>query len=186
MDKTISKPYKIAIVSDTHSVISPDILNAIKSCDQIIHAGDICGASVLEQLHQINPLLTAVTGNNDIASVWDKSEENIVNALPATAEIKLPSGVIAIEHGHLHGMHQPDHVSLRAAHPQARVIVYGHTHTMVVDDSKKPWVINPGAAGNTRTRGGPSCLILTIEDDKEWSIEMIRFGHMPSFAITVQ
>ncbi len=167
--------HKIAIVSDTHSVISPNILNIIKSCDQIIHAGDICGAHVLDQLREISPTLTAVTGNNDIANLWDKSEESIVNALPRTAEIKLDSGIIAIEHGHLHGMHQPDHTSLRAAHPHARVIVYGHTHTMVVDDSTKPWVINPGAAGHTRTRGGPSCLILTIEDNKEWLIEMVRF-----------
>jgi hypothetical protein len=46
---------------------------------------------------------------------------------------------------------------------------------MLVDDDAKPWVINPGAAGATRTRGGPSCMILTASVDKEWDIEMIRF-----------
>jgi len=170
-----STPQRIAIISDTHSVISPDILNTIKTCDQIIHAGDICGAHVLEQLQQIAPKVTAVTGNNDVESLWAADEKAIVNALPAIAEINLPGGIVAVEHGHRHGMHLPDHASLRAAHPHARVIVYGHTHTMLVDDDTGPWVVNPGAAGATRTRGGPSCLILTASADREWDIEMIRF-----------
>ena len=170
-----SSTRRVAIVSDTHSVINPDILNAIKSCDQIIHAGDICGAHILQQLKQICPNVTAVTGNNDVASLWAENEQSVVNGLPAIAEIDLPGGIVAIEHGHKHGMHQPDHASLRANHPHARVIVYGHTHTMLVDDDVKPWVINPGAAGATRTRGGPSCLILTASIDCEWNIEMIRF-----------
>ena len=167
--------HKVAIVSDTHSVISPDIMNAIKSCDQIIHAGDICGAHILEQLKEICPNVTAVTGNNDAPGLWHESEHDVVSALPRVAEINLPGGTIAIEHGHIHGMHQPDHELLRAAHPDARVIVYGHTHTMLVDDKTKPWVINPGAAGATRTRGGPSCMILTASAETEWDIEMIRF-----------
>ena len=166
---------KVAIISDTHSVISPDIINVIKSCDQIIHAGDICGAHVLEQLHELSSNVTAVTGNNDVESLWHESEKAVVNALPAIAEIELPGGTVAIEHGHKHGMHRPDHASLRASHPHAKLIVYGHTHTMLIDDAQKPWVINPGAAGATRTRGGPSCLILTASADLEWHIEMIRF-----------
>ncbi|RDH81131.1 MAG: YfcE family phosphodiesterase [endosymbiont of Galathealinum brachiosum] len=170
-----SSTRRVAIVSDTHSVISPDILNAIKSCDQIIHAGDICGAHILDQLKAICPNVTAVTGNNDVASLWAENEKSVVNSLPAIAEIDLPGGIVAIEHGHKHGMHQPDHTSLRMSHPHAKVIVYGHTHTMLVDDETNPWVINPGAAGATRTRGGPSCLILTASEDCDWNIEMIRF-----------
>ncbi len=166
---------RVAIVSDTHGVISSDILKAIKSCDQIIHAGDICGAHVLDQLKQICPNVTAVTGNNDMASLWAENEQSIVNGLPAIAEIDLPGGTIAIEHGHKHGMHRPDHASLRASHPHARVIIYGHTHTMLVDNDTKPWVANPGAAGATRTRGGPSCLILTASSECDWNIEMLRF-----------
>ncbi|VAW62309.1 phosphoesterase, putative [hydrothermal vent metagenome] len=166
---------KIAIISDTHGVISPDIIETIKDCEQIIHAGDICGAHVLEQLHSICSQVTAVTGNNDAVGIWAENETAIVNALPAIAEIALAGGTIVIEHGHKHGMHQPDHAALRAAHPQARVIVYGHTHTMLIDDSQKPWVVNPGAAGATRTRGGPSCLILTTSAKEEWHVQMIRF-----------
>lgn len=166
---------KVAIISDTHGVISKDILNAIKSCEQIIHAGDICGAHILQQLKQISANVTAVTGNNDVASLWPEDEKDIVSALPAVAEIELPGGTVVIEHGHKHGMHQPDHSSLRATHSHAKVVIYGHTHVMTIDDDSKPWVINPGAAGATRTQGGPSCLILTAYADREWDIEMLRF-----------
>ncbi len=165
---------RIAIISDTHGVIDPNILEIIKDCDQVVHAGDICTASVLEQITAINKKLTAVTGNNDIAALWAADEADVVNALPRTAELNLPGGKLCVEHGHVHGMHQPEHKLLREAHPDARIIVYGHTHTQIIDDNEQPIVINPGAAGHTRTRGGPSCLVLEACEN-EWKIEKFRF-----------
>lgn len=167
-------PVRIAIISDTHGIIDPNIIDVIKSCDKIIHAGDICGAHVLEQLHDINQDVTAVAGNNDASGLWPVDETHVVTALPQIAEIKLPGGSIKIEHGHRHGMSSPCHDSLRHSHPQARVIVYGHTHNMLVDKDQLPWVVNPGAAGHTRTRGGSSCLVLTANGN-DWDLEMIRF-----------
>ena len=166
---------RIAIISDTHGYVDENVLKAIQGCDRIIHAGDICGAHVLSQLECICPNITAVTGNNDNVDLWPDSEASVVNNLPAIAELELPGGTLAVEHGHKHGMHQPDHESLRASHPQAKVIVYGHTHTMLIDDSKTPWVINPGAAGKTRTGGGASCIMLNAVTDGNWDIEMLRF-----------
>lgn len=165
---------RIAIISDTHGVIDDNIIDIVKSCDKVIHAGDICGAQVLEQLHAICDDVTAVAGNNDAPGLWPVEQTLVVQQLPAQTEISLPGGKIAIEHGHRHGMHTPDHASLRHSHPDARVVVYGHTHSMVVDDEQTPWVINPGAAGHTRTRGGPSCLVLTI-DGEHWDVKMNRF-----------
>lgn len=166
---------RVAIISDTHGYIDPKVVEIVKSCDQVIHAGDICGAHVLEQLKQITPNVTAVAGNNDASGLWPVEETHVVITLPQVARLKLPGGDIAIEHGHRHGMHTPSHESLRHTHQQARVIVYGHTHTMLVDKDANPWVVNPGAAGQTRTRGGPSCLVLTAHADREWEVEMLRF-----------
>ena len=165
---------RIAIISDTHGIIEPNIINVIKSCDQVIHAGDICGAHILNQLEQIHSQVTAVAGNNDIAALWAAEEADVVNALPQVAEINLPGGKLKIEHGHRHGMQKPCHDSLRKTHSDARIIVYGHTHSMLVDKDEDIWVINPGAAGHTRTRGGPSCLVLTTSEN-DWDVEMIRF-----------
>jgi len=176
MTSTSLSVVRVAILSDTHGIVDERILDTIKDCDHAIHAGDICTASVLTSISAVIPELTAVTGNNDAASLWAENEADIVNAIPRTAVLELPGGKLSVEHGHVHGMHQPDHDLLRKAHPEARVVVYGHTHTMLVDDAEQPWVINPGAAGATRTRGGPSCMILTASADEEWNIEMIRFA----------
>ena len=169
------KQQKVAIISDTHGKISPHIIEVIKRCDSVIHAGDICGAHVLSTLDELNDDVTVVTGNNDAPGLWPESETEIVSKLPRTVQVELPGGLVAIEHGHVHGMHQPDHESLRNAHPDARLIIYGHTHIMIIDDEQGPWVVNPGAAGATRTNGGPSCLVLTAVAEGEWDIEMLRF-----------
>lgn len=169
-----SETLRIAIISDTHGRIDDNIVDVIKGCDRVIHAGDICGAHVLEQLESLCDHVTAVAGNNDASGLWPVEQTHVVIALPQQADIEVPGGIIAVEHGHRHGMHTPSHESLRHSHPQARVIVYGHTHAQVIDDDKKPLVINPGAAGHTRTRGGPSCLVLTVEGD-DWHIEPMRF-----------
>ena len=169
-----SDSIRVAIISDTHGIIEPNIIDVIRSCDQVIHAGDICGAHIIDQLSQIHDDVTAVAGNNDIEALWAPEEAHVVNQLPQVIELDLPGGKLKMEHGHRHGMQKPCHDSLRKAHPDARVIVYGHTHSMLVDKDEDIWVINPGAAGHTRTRGGPSCLVLTASQN-EWNVEMIRF-----------
>ncbi|HJU38183.1 MAG TPA: metallophosphoesterase family protein, partial [Tahibacter sp.] len=66
------------------------------------------------------------------------------------------------------------HAALRRAHADARAIVYGHSHRLLVDEFELPWVLNPGAAGKARTNGGPSCLVLDARADA-WRVEALRF-----------
>lgn len=167
---------RIAIISDTHTVLDERIANVIKQSDIAIHAGDICCGTVLEKMHPKLGHVFAVTGNNDHHSSWPSDQKEIIESLPEVAEIKLAGGLLVVEHGHTHGHHEPSHESLRKTHTQARVIVYGHTHIQVCDKSLSPWVINPGAAGATRTQGGPSCLVLTVSKSSEWSVEALRFS----------
>jgi predicted phosphodiesterase len=54
------------------------------------------------------------------------------------------------EHGHEHGWKTPSHKSLLQTYPNAKVIIYGHTHKQVIDTESSPWVINPGASGAVR------------------------------------
>jgi len=159
----------IAVVSDTHAYLDPNIIELIKTCDFAIHAGDICGADILSSMQPKSGKVIAVTGNNDPYCHISKKQ------LPKVLSLELPGGKITIEHGHEHGSHKPCHDSLRATHSDAKVIVYGHTHKQVIDKTSIPWVVNPGAAGRTRNHGGPSCLVVTCYDDKEWEIEQYRF-----------
>ncbi|MDH5516423.1 MAG: metallophosphatase family protein [Gammaproteobacteria bacterium] len=175
-DLSQHKSLRIAIISDTHSVLDQRIENIISQSDIAIHAGDICCGSVLEKMHPKLGHVFAVTGNNDHHSVWPSNQKDIVESLPDVAEIQLPGGLLVVEHGHTHGHHKPSHSSLRKTHPNARVIVYGHTHSQVCDKDELPWVINPGAAGATRTRGGPACLVLTVSDSQQWTVEALRFS----------
>ncbi len=168
------KVTRVAIVSDTHAHLDPRVADVISTCQIAIHAGDICDAGILEELQARVDTVIAVAGNNDHEHVWPHHQSHIVNQLENVEEIELPGGILVVEHGHAHGMQTPCHDSLRETHPHARAIVYGHTHKQIFDQSAEPWVINPGAAGETRTHGGPSCIVLTAMKH-EWLVDLQRF-----------
>ncbi len=162
----------VGILSDSHGFLDPRVADIVNQCDYIVHAGDIFNAAVLQQLTPKIELL-AVAGNNDFAALWADEEADIVNALPKVSKLKLPGGLLIMEHGHRLG-NMPDHDDFRRDHADAKLIVYGHTHRRVIDQSSTPWVVNPGASGEVRTHGGPSCLVLHASED-EWKIETSHF-----------
>jgi putative phosphoesterase len=165
----------VGILSDSHGFLDPRIKNTVNGCDYIVHAGDIFNAYVLEQLKPKKELI-AVAGNNDFPAFWDESEADVVKALPKNSRLELPGGLLVVEHGHRLG-NQPDHDDFRLDHADARLIVYGHTHRRAIDQKEEPWVVNPGASGEVRTHGGPSCLILHAGEG-EWKIDTILFKDM--------
>ena len=164
---------KVGILSDTHGEVDPRIVDVINDCDFAIHAGDICGAHILESLKPRIDVI-AVAGNNDHPAIWHEDEAEVVSALPKSTELSLPGGKIIIEHGHRLG-HNPEHDQFRWDHAEAKLVVYGHTHKRVIDQTAEPWVINPGAAGNVRNHGGPSCLVLHASE-ADWKIETVVFS----------
>ncbi len=163
----------VGILSDSHGFLNPQIRDTVNQCDYIVHAGDIFNAGVLEQLKPGKELI-AVAGNNDYPAVWKAEEASVVAALPKTAELPLPGGLLIVEHGHRLGNH-PDHDQLRWDHAEARLVVYGHTHHRALDQKAEPWVVNPGASGKARTHGGPSCMVLSAAES-EWNIETFIFS----------
>lgn len=163
---------RVAIVSDTHGFVDPRIADQVAECDLAVHAGDVGGADVLLAL-QPREQLVAVRGNNDSPQKWAAGEVHMLETLPSAAVVDLPGGQLVVVHGDDAGSVAERHQHLRERYPQARAIVYGHSHRMVVDDEQEPWVLNPGAAGRTRTYGGPSCLLLDARDD-DWQVEAVR------------
>ena len=169
-----SETVSVALVSDTHGALHPEIEKLVHECDIAIHAGDILDGRILDRLQPRSGRVIAVTGNNDHEGIWPAGQRERVRALPRIASLQLPGGIVKIEHGHAHDWMKPSHEDLRNAHPEARLVVYGHTHRKIIDDFRKPWVVNPGAAGATRTHGGPSCLIL-YASEQHWRIDSYRF-----------
>jgi putative phosphoesterase len=152
---------KIGILSDSHGWIHPEIINLMNGCDKIIHAGDIMEVQTLEAFTV--PLI-AVRGNNDTHLAFADVET-----------LTLPGGILAVEHGHEHGWQTPSHDSLRETHANAKMVIYGHTHKQVVDTNTSPWIVNPGASGAVRNKGGSKCLVLTINDAQSWEITPHNF-----------
>ena len=167
---------RIGIVSDTHGHLDARIAEAVATCDIAIHAGDIGSATVLEQLVPKSGIVIAVAGNNDVVSKWDPTESEIVLNLAEEHVVKLPNGIVSVEHGHKVWDSRRYHEILRKKHKESRVVVYGHTHARTIDTSDTPWVVNPGASGRNRNRGGPSCLKLTA-DGENWSVSEQVFAN---------
>lgn len=167
-------PLQIAVLSDTHGPVDPRIVELVESCELAIHAGDIGEAAAVECLHPKVSAPIAVRGNNDVPEKWPAGEAAILQTFPEEASLLLPGGQLVAVHGHREGAAKQRHARLRRRFPEARAVVYGHSHRQVADCEADPWILNPGAAGRVRTFGGPACMILTIEAGG-WSVRPLRF-----------
>lgn len=140
----------VGLVSDTHGLVRPGIFAALAGVELILHAGDVGGRSVIDELSAI-ALVRAVSGNTDSPGE-PGLESRIVLDLEAVS--------VHVSHGHELGSPTPERLLSRYT---ADVIVYGHTHKALVERSGDRLVINPGAAGPRRFNLRPSVARLTLQ-----------------------
>ncbi len=169
-----SRETRLLVLADTHGHLDERIASLASEADRVIHAGDVGGRSILERLGWPADALSAVQGNNDTAHHWAGDDPDLAAEFPAEVALDLPGGRLVAVHGH-RVRARDRHARLRRAYPDAAAVVYGHSHRLWVDQGATPWVLNPGAAGRSRTYGGPSCLILHASPTR-WSIEPHRFS----------
>jgi putative phosphoesterase len=127
--------------------------DALQGVSLILHAGDVGGADILDELRLIAPV-HAVYGNTDPAGDPNLSQEII-----------LPLGDIEVHVSHGHELGSPTPQNLLSSYPQ-NVIVYGHTHRQMVTHADGRLVVNPGAAGPRRFNLTASVARLTVTGDK--------------------
>lgn len=149
---------RIGLISDTHSLMRVEALAALAGVELILHAGDVGTHSVLRELQAIAPT-QAVYGNVD----------DPLLGLPPALDLTLGGLRIHVSHGHELG--SPTPASL-LHHYKADVIVYGHTHTALVERHGRTLLINPGAAGPKRFNVKPSVGLLTLQDG-EAAVEIL-------------
>ena len=149
----------IGLISDTHGLVRPRVHEALAGVELILHAGDVGGDEVLDELMLIAPVL-AVYGNTD-APGQPRLSESIERTIGGVA--------IHVSHGHEVGSPTPARLLARY---DAQVIVYGHTHRQHVAQADGRLVVNPGAAGATRFKLEPSVARLTI-DGGVASVELV-------------
>ena len=150
----------IGLISDTHGLFRPEIVDIFHGVEMILHAGDVGGAAVLAALNAIAPT-EAVYGNVDDVHDPSLARERVVT---------LGGVTIHVSHGHEIGRPTPELVAVRYASSGSDVLVFGHTHKAVVArpgigrDRRSVLVINPGAAGPRRFDVIPSVALLTIDN----------------------
>jgi uncharacterized protein len=142
--------YVVGVIADTHGLLRPSIAGAFAGVDLIVHAGDVGGRSVLDELEAI-ARVEAVYGNVD-----DPHDPSLARERTVTI------GGLTIHVSHGHELGRPT-AELALARYAADVVVFGHTHRAVTlrgHDGRL--ALNPGAAGPRRFDLQPSVARLTI------------------------
>jgi len=127
---------RVGVVSDTHGLLRPEAVAALRGSDVIVHAGDIGGPEVLEDLRRIAPV-TAVRGNVDHGA-WALS-------LPESAVLELGQARLYVTHS----------LELAVVDPGAEgfaAVIVGHSHRPLSERRDGVLFFNPGSAGPQRFR----------------------------------
>ena len=146
----------IGLISDTHGLVRPDVHTALAGVELILHAGDVGGDEILDELELIAPV-RAVYGNTDIPGNPRLAE---------SIELTIDGVRIHVSHGHETGSPTPAKLLARY---DADVIVFGHTHRQLIANADGRWVVNPGSAGARRFDLLPSVARMMIRDGRSRS-----------------
>jgi uncharacterized protein len=144
----IEKAILIGVISDTHGLLRPEAIDALRGSEHIIHAGDVGSIEILEKLSAIGSV-TAVRGNID-KEVWSRK-------LPQTQVLELGGISIYV----LHDLAQLD---LKPKAAGFSVVVSGHSHVPKQETREGVLYFNPGSAGPRRFKLPVSIGKLVVEN----------------------
>ncbi len=148
---------RIGLISDTHIPVAaprlwPQVLDALRGVDLIMHAGDLMVPDVIDWLEEIAPVM-AVSGNGDYSG-WQRS---VPPEDPRLSEAKvlvldLPEGR-RLRIGLVHDFQLPEAPPLRTLRGlmdhyfggPVNVIVRGSTHAAEIATVKGVLIVNPGS-----------------------------------------
>jgi len=141
-------PILIGVISDTHGLLRPEAIEALRGSDQIIHAGDVGSLQILDRLRAIAPV-TAVRGNID-QDAWARR-------LPET-EVLDTSGIS------IYVLHDLAQLDLKPKAAGFAVVISGHSHVPKQEMCDDVLYFNPGSAGPRRFKLPVSVGKLIVED----------------------
>ena len=148
--------YRIDVVSDTHGTLPAAVWRACAGADLIVHAGDICGDGILDELELQAPVI-AVLGNNDWPGQYG------------------PDVIDRIDFERLGVTFRVAHISSHLGGLEGvRVAICGHTHVARVERVGSTTIVNPGST--TRPRGAgrrPTMARVTIGQNYVRSVQLL-------------
>lgn len=148
---------KLAILSDTHGLLRPEVLKQLKTADAILHGGDINKQSIVDQLRQYAPLYV-VRGNND--KEW--AEE-----IPHDLTVTLGGVTFYLVH---------NKKELPADLSGVDVVLFGHSHKYVQEEKDGLLWLNPGSCGPRRFHQEITMMMAEVSDGSI-QVEKILIPH---------
>jgi uncharacterized protein len=159
---------RIVVLSDTHAPrfwkrCPPAVAEHLVTADVILHAGDVCVASVLEELSAYAPV-HAVIGNNDGPDVatWGATE---------TVELDLAGLRVGMIHDA--GPKEGRLARLSRRFPDANLVVFGHSHIPLQAVEGNFQIFNPGSPTDKRRQPYRTLGLLEIEDGQLASAKIV-------------
>lgn len=148
---------KLAILSDTHGLLRPEVVEQLKTADAILHGGDINKQAIVDQLGEFAPLYV-VRGNND--KEW--AEE-----IPHHLQFTLKGVTFYMVH---------NKKEIPANLTGVEVVVFGHSHKYVQETKDGMLWLNPGSCGPRRFHQEITMMIAQVEKG-QIRVEKIQIPH---------
>jgi uncharacterized protein len=151
---------RVVVLSDTHAPrrwksCPPQVAGHLRTADLILHAGDVCIASVLDELAQYAPV-HVVIGNNDGPDVA---------AWGATPTASLSIDGLAVTMIHDSGASAGRLKRMRRAFPDAALVVFGHSHIPLAEQAEDGFrIFNPGSPTDRRRMPDGTIGLLDVAD----------------------
>ncbi len=155
---------KIGILSDTHDLLRPEVIDCLRGCERILHGGDISSRKILDELEKIAPV-KAVRGNND--KEW-------AEGLPLVLDFELGGLRICMAH---------KKKDLPADLGPYDLVICGHTHRYEsawseTADGRRTLFLNPGSCGPRLFHQPITLAVLTV-DASGFIAKRIEIPHTP-------
>lgn len=146
----------VGLISDTHGLLRPEALVALRDSDLILHAGDVGKPEILDELRQIAPVI-AIRGNIDTAPWCGKLKE---------------TELVETEAATFYLIHNIAGLDLNPAVASIHIVLFGHSHQPTQYRKEGVLYINPGSAGPSRFTLPISLACLDL-GKTPWSVEFI-------------
>ena len=148
---------KIAILSDTHGLLRPEVAAHLKTVDVILHGGDINKQSIVDELRQYAPLYV-VRGNND---------KDWAEAIPHDLTVTLGGVTFFIVH---------NKKEVPKDLPGVIVVVFGHSHKYVQQEHDGVLWLNSGSCGPRRFHQEITMMLAEVADGRI-TVDKITIPH---------
>ena len=148
---------KLAILSDTHGLLRPEVMERLKDAGAILHGGDINRQSILDQLEEYAPLYV-VRGNND--KEWAEQ-------LPHDRTVTLEGVTFFLVH---------NRKEVPAELSGVDVVVFGHSHRYVQEERDGVLWLNPGSCGPRRFHQEITMMLAEVSNGQIF-VEKVAIPH---------